>query len=326
MEAGPHRPYLLLVRCGRKSLHASWQQSQEGRSFDIIALAYEYDAIFPKDSQDQIDIVPGAKGFGYHKWISENQWIFERYKYIGLFDDDISTNHDDLNRLFRYCDILQVPLAQPALSIQSYYGLLITRQHSSFLHRWTNWVEVMVPVFRSELLCRCFPTFALDPQGACVEALWATCCDPVLGSIVIIDAVCVTHTRRTASAGSGDRTESNVLKAHGRRRLLSACQGITASIDNLCGITTQGEFLHLGEPRFVSLICGDMLNEGLYRHSLFDALGRGLSAKDVYSQYSLRLNMNFEAMKLDAASDALLHDLAQAAIVAGLAYEKLVEI
>ena len=151
---------LLLVRSGRSSLHPAWKDERSPcRDFDIIALAYGMkEDKYPEGSHDHFYFCPGPKSSGYYSWINENRSIFEEYKYIALFDDDIYTTHTDISRIFEYCEALDISLAQPALTPDSHYSLIITRQHQSFLHRWTNFVEIMAPIFKSKILADCLET------------------------------------------------------------------------------------------------------------------------------------------------------------------------
>jgi len=161
------RKNLVIVRAGTESQHHKWiDKTESERNFDIVALSYGHqEDFFIKGSHDLFHYVPGPKLKGYQDWLQTNDHIFSKYNYIALLDDDIHTSHNDLDRLFAYCQALNISLAQPALTTDSYYSLLITRQHESFLHRWTNWVEIIAPFFKAELLRKCLKTFSLNLYG-----------------------------------------------------------------------------------------------------------------------------------------------------------------
>lgn len=324
MHSARHK-HLLLTRSGKHSLHPTWNQApSDDRNYDLIALNYDADATPPQSAQDELVFLPGPKVAGYIQWLSENPWVFEHYSYIGLFDDDIATSQDQITRIFQYTETLGLSVGQPALSDDSYYAIPITRRHKSFLHRWTNWVEIMAPVFRSDFLKKCMSSLEINPYGGCcTEVIWTTHCSHMPGEIAIIDATPIQHTRRTATAGSGDANAKNARIAHLRKRLVMAQTGIFASIDNLCGVTKEGKFLHLGEDEFVEVIASDFSNEGISLHELVNPQGNAYSTRAIYSNYIERLCFNAEAMQQECASSKLMTDLGIAAMQAGLTYEEL---
>ena len=147
-------------------------------------------------------------------------------------------------------DLLDLQIAQPALTPESNYSLMITRQHKSFMHRWSNWVEICA-IFRSDILKNCLETFPLNMYGGgALENLWPRYCNPVIGSMAIIDKIPV-HTRPVGSAGSGspsDKTQSsNIIK-----KLWDSNYAGSSPSDNICGLTIEGNFLHLGEIEFLT--------------------------------------------------------------------------
>lgn len=122
-----NRKNLILTRCGNHSLHPGWSSSEIERTYDIAGIAYEDLNLDSSQGLDFTETIEGAKSPGYYQWIHDNQWIFEKYEYIGLFDDDIKTNTSTLNALFEYTKILNLSIVQPALTSESWSGLLITK-------------------------------------------------------------------------------------------------------------------------------------------------------------------------------------------------------
>lgn len=327
------RRHLLLTRTGKQSLHPTWTDNHDqsrhdqSRSYDLIALSYDPEAVYPQNAQDDLITIPGPKVSGYIEWLHQNEWVFDEYSYIGLFDDDIATTQQQIERVFKYIATLGLSVGQPALSEDSFYAIPLTRQHKSFLHRWTNWVEIMAPVFRADFLKKCMGSLKFNPYGGCcTEVIWTTLCDHIPGEIAIIDATPIKHTRRTATAGSGDAQADNAKIAQLRKRLVMAQTGIFASIDNLCGVTKEGGFLHLGEEKFIHTIANDFKNKGMLLHEQVNPLGNAYSTRGIYRSYIDRLYQNAEAMQLGGASEKLLEELSLTAIQAGMLYEQLKEI
>jgi len=324
-----NRPNLVLVRAGGESLHPQWRDtSSPNRNFDVIALPYEQkEDIYPEHSHDDLHFAPGPKVKGYYEWIKNNTSIFADYDYIALFDDDIITTHHDLSRLFQYCKILKLQLAQPALSHNSYYSLLITRQHNSFLHRWTNWVEIMAPIFSTNLLEKCLETFKLNIYGGgSLESLWPRHCERMIGSVAIIDKIPIQHTREMGSAGSGTAgNQSRKLKYY-LRKIVQIQHAFNPTFDNICGLTTDGKFHHLGERRMLQLLAYDIDVLGLEKHSKIDYDGGNISTNVLCTQYLKSAHRNFEAINGCEINDQFKNDLMLTAIQAGAVYESLLAI
>ena len=229
-------------------MHSQWWDDSPSRSFDIFLIAYEEQGLsVGSDSWiDKSFLVEGPKIGGYYRWLSEHQDLIAGYERVALFDDDILTTISDLDRLFAYCEILSAEIAAPALSPQSFYTVPITRRHCSFLHRWTNWVEIMAPIFSVATLKKCLDSFALNLEGGSwIEHLWTLKCEQIPGSLAIIDHIPIFHTRPVQSAGSGVQGRASKRLQYLEGKLLFLQTGISAHIDNICGLTVDGHFLHI---------------------------------------------------------------------------------
>ena len=187
------KPFLIVARVGDRSLHPHWLQ--DGAPMFDVFLSYFGDE--PQKYRDQATYYEQAKG---GKWpeigrIVEQNWdLISQYKAVWFPDDDLLINASEINRLFSFMLAFDLALAQPALSMDSYFShssLLV--QHNSAL-RLTNFIEVMAPVFSAKALQTLRHTFKQSPSGWGLDNLW-----PHLLSaddrIAVIDAVTVVHTR-----------------------------------------------------------------------------------------------------------------------------------
>ena len=88
-------------------------------------------------------------------------------------------------------------LAQPSLSIESssFPNHSITIQNRKYYLRFTNFVELMCPVFSQEMLKACLPVFNKTQGAYCLDHIWGGIEGRVPGRMGIIDDVAVTHTR-----------------------------------------------------------------------------------------------------------------------------------
>lgn len=290
---------LVIVRTGQESEHLNWTETPEGRSFDIIVLTYIDPEKLDWDNkkQDKIEYEPGEKLGALHAWLSNSSSIFEQYEYIMLVDDGIRTNHRDINRLFNYTKMLSLEISQPSLSPDSYYSLAITKSHRSFLHRWTNGVEALAPIFKSQTLAKCLPTFGINPNGeGNIEALWNQHCSHPIGSIAVIDKITVDQIRRAGTLGSGVAGNTNYMTPHYQQRMISTLTCACPQFNNICALKADGKFLHMGDKEFIDLAAQDVLVSGLEQHPKMSSQGTLLHRDDIYRSYINELILNYEAI------------------------------
>lgn len=282
---------LVIVRCGAKSLHPKWStlSSDTERDFDIFASYYT-----DKDStsltfsaQDQVYYNSGSKWEGIHELLCflNNESILDEYDYIWLPDDDILTCYSDISKLFDIARILNLILCQPSLSQDSYFTHLITCQHKGFLLRYTNFVEVMVPMFKTSFLKSIIPTFSINRSGWGLEAAWLKYLRNPLGAIAVIDLISVIHTREVASAGSGVQTNRNRRLPYAEAEVLHAISGSGQRIDNLCGLTRNFRFLTFLDSDLTESLAADALTFDYSRHACLDWSGTYTPPRDAYHRY-----------------------------------------
>jgi hypothetical protein len=111
---------LVVVRCGRDSLHWDWLDARRG-NWDLALCPYQEIDARGHDAQ----VIPGQKWDGLAAFFATNSALRD-YDYIWLPDDDIATDAATLNALFTFCDAFKIDLAAPALAPDSYFSHLIT--------------------------------------------------------------------------------------------------------------------------------------------------------------------------------------------------------
>lgn len=190
------KPYLALFRAGPKSLHPEAVKQLDDQNFDY-ALSW-----FGDETPESLGMAEGAS-FVHHikgaKWPGLEQTLvahweqIQKYSYVWLPDDDLLCDPSTISRMFSICDELQLELAQPALTRDSYLSHIITMQHTEFQIRFTNFVEVMAPVFSADMLAKIFPTLHGQISGYGLDGLWPRYSH--MGKVAIIDDTPVKHTR-----------------------------------------------------------------------------------------------------------------------------------
>jgi len=259
------RTNLVIVRTGSTSSHAQWHQKKT-RNFDIINLTYSLKHQYQVHYQDRIAYEEGAKNGAIFSWLQKNISVFDDYEFIMLIDDDIDTCHDDLDRLFQYAKLADFEICQPALDQSSFFTLAITKRHPSFLHRWTNSVEIMCPIFKSSVLKKCMPTLEMNKEGGGnIENLWNHACQRRIGGIAIIDKISVHHNRETGSQGSGTKANSPVDPLS-RQQMISLMTCSFPMWNNICALKLNGTFIHFGEHNFLQQLADNIVDMGLQHH------------------------------------------------------------
>lgn len=180
---------LIVLRCGRGSLHWDWLSSSS-ENWDLVLCPYE-----PIDARGlEAHLIPGQKWDGLRLFFG----LFDRWKnydYICLPDDDLAVKNGIWSAFFNFCAEKRIQLAAPALLPASYYSHLITMQNLNFSARQTSFVEIMMPCFSTDFFSEILPTLNLTKSGFGfgLDFLWPGMLK--YENIWISDATPVLHTR-----------------------------------------------------------------------------------------------------------------------------------
>jgi tetratricopeptide (TPR) repeat protein len=200
----PRKKYLVVVRAGNSSLHPTWLKGTAERNWDLIV--HSYGSECPWSDEEGVEIIRatgpdivGPKMRAMHSLYGQRRNDFLAYDYVCFADDDLAASIETFNLMFAMCDQFGLELAQPALTHDSYMGSWgITMENSSFLLRYTNFVEVMCPVFSRAFLELCVPTFIENVSGYGLDILWSSWASSPW-KIAILDACSLKHTRASFS-------------------------------------------------------------------------------------------------------------------------------
>ena len=185
---------LIIVRAGKGSFHEGWLVDRADRNWDIAVS--RHDEMAPSEgveftSDDKAGKVPALNSF-----IKNNRELLNRYDYICFADDDLRASAVTWNCLFDICAEYGLELAQPALTCDSYLGHKFTIQDGRSLLRFTNFVEMMCPIFSRAALGVCYQTFSYESEfywGH--DFVWPHLLGNPRDRMAIIDAFPVTHMR-----------------------------------------------------------------------------------------------------------------------------------
>lgn len=104
----------------------------------------------------------------YHisKYLTNNQL---QYNYVGVIDDDIIFKISDFNYMLHIADIHQLDVFQPSISKDSYFSHRKFVNRSGLMVSMIDWVEIMAPFYRQNLLIACEPYFSKTISGQGVD-------------------------------------------------------------------------------------------------------------------------------------------------------------
>lgn len=240
------KPYLALWRAGRNSLHPHAIERLAQQNFDY-ALSWFGDT--PPDAPGAafVHLQKGAKWPGLEATLLAHWDTISRYRYVWLPDDDLLCQPEQVSRLFSICNDLQLDLAQPALTADSYFSHVITLQHREFQLRFTDFVEIMAPVLSIEMLAKVHPTLKGQVSGYGLDGLWPRMTQ--MGKVAIIDDTPVKHTRPVGGPNYAFNKKAGVDPVH-EDWLVSAAHQIDRPWDvqlNLGGLLQNGDAICLGQ-------------------------------------------------------------------------------
>lgn len=191
--------FLVICRAGDHSLHPQWLAPVAEKNFDLWIDYYGNEHNKYLNDCDRYSEAKGPKWARIHELIEELQDKVFEYDAVWFPDDDLSADGTTINRMFQCFTEYELSLAQPALTKDSYYSHWITLRNSGLTLRYTNFVEIMAPLFSRDALKSCWPTFNRNFTGWGLDYIWPT----ILSGkkIAIMDKTPIWHTR---PIGGGD--------------------------------------------------------------------------------------------------------------------------
>nr|VFJ60538.1 MAG: Protein of unknown function (DUF707) [Candidatus Kentron sp. DK] len=191
-----HIYILTLIRTGTESKALPWLISDTFRDVSDCAISrYGNESTTEKETGCLHHHFPGGKWAGIYDFFRQHPDLLERYDWFWFPDDDIETTPEEARR---FLDIVQregFALAQPSLKPDSYYAHRITLSNPRFQFRRTNFVELMVPVIRRDLLKKVLPLFKDRHAALGLDFFWHQLTERPARDVAIVDAVAMGHYR-----------------------------------------------------------------------------------------------------------------------------------
>lgn len=144
----PHT-FLLYTSAGDNNNIKSWLAEKE---YDIWISYYGESKNKLSSWADYYEMRKGGKFPNLLNVYKDNKKLFDKYDYVCVSDDDIKISGQLINFLFKTCKEYDLWIAQPAFLCSGKISHSITRKrHFSFL-RYTDFVEMTCPIFRTDKL------------------------------------------------------------------------------------------------------------------------------------------------------------------------------
>lgn len=197
----PPTPYLVISRIGPESLHAEWLMAAGGGGVDFLLSSYDADLAPVEHPAVRFETRPGTKVAGYAAILRDHAGLISKYRYVALFDDDLSIDAASLAALFRLIDAGGFKIAQPALDHDSYFTYACLLRHPGAMLRHVNFIEMMCPIFRSDILLDLALLFELGFESG-IDLVWSAIVHRNPGDFAVIDSLPVRHSRPVGSLKS----------------------------------------------------------------------------------------------------------------------------
>lgn len=227
-NANGARRNLVVVRAGKNSLHPKWLDAGRHRNWDLVVSLYDPDARFDNGPDVPVVIQRGGKWDGLYALFSQSD-ILDRYDYVWLPDDDINACSADIDAIFDSMRQYDLDVAQPSLTRNSYFTHFALMSCPGFVLRYTNFVEIMVPCLKVNLLRIVLEDFKYSMSGFGLDYIWCRLSDNPRYKAAIVDRVAVRHTRPIGRVLRSQMAKNGII-AEDEEQVLRSCYEVEGRI------------------------------------------------------------------------------------------------
>ena len=165
-----HNKYLVFSSVGDVNSVFTWLSDFDDKLFDLVVYYYG-DKDPPAVNADKLVRRKGLKLENFHHFLSNND--ISRYDAIWLADDDIVIDTNSINKLFELFSQYNLYLAQPSYTNDSFTPWRdVAVNDPGCILRYTNFVEVGVPVFSTKIIPKLFESFKGAGTGYGLDYIW----------------------------------------------------------------------------------------------------------------------------------------------------------
>lgn len=232
---------LVIVRAGDRSLHRGWGADEPECQFDLIVSYYGSDSSAFRLPYERRADQKGGKWDGLFALFSQQPDLLQRYRYFWLPDDDIEADRQTIESIFASMRRFDLDIAQPSLTLDSYFSHLPLIRCKSFELRFVDKIEIMAPCIKADVLAKVLPLFEHSMSGFGLDKLWTRLATDNRRRAAVFDSLPVRHTRPVGTAlaqvmlHSGLTREAEYMKLRAKYGLDDVFLPISyAAVDRKC--------------------------------------------------------------------------------------------
>jgi len=199
-QRGEKRGFAVYLQCGASSIHRHWLSDDASKPWDLIVNHYDWSHVgqLPCDVEfQQVGKLPGTKFTSFSVLLRTWPNLIADYDYVLLLDDDIYLEERDITSLFEQAQNNRLDLVQASLSADSHgsHDVFFTKGTGGL--RFTNGVEIMMPVISRRALDVGGHLFGETISGWGLDlALAKLVFNRLHGKAAIADAIVARHTKK----------------------------------------------------------------------------------------------------------------------------------
>ncbi len=199
----PRHRYLVFTSAGDYTNLDRWLNGP--RNFDLWITYYGDQESRFRDLADYYNLRKGSKFQNLHFAYQASKTQLHHYRAILVLDDDILIDSQDINQLFEIREEFDLWILQPAFRTVGKVSWDITRLHPTSRIRFTNFVEMSCPLFRTDKLFTFLERYDPKLVGYGIDWWFLHAIGPDLeGHVAVVDEVsCLNPTDK----GKGGRRE-----------------------------------------------------------------------------------------------------------------------
>ncbi|WP_170770668.1 hypothetical protein [Ruegeria lacuscaerulensis] len=219
---------LVVVRAGNNSLHHRWQDLPlKQRDYDLLVSYFSDDAFAAFTPQPGVEavLIKGGKWDGLYKTLSDRD--LDQYDFIWLPDDDLDISAQDVNALFQAMRTHGLRIAQPSLTLDSYYSHFVFSRCPGFVLRYINYIEIMAPCLHRDVLKKALPLFQGTMSGYGLDYIWCRWAEAGAYRTAILDEIAMHHTRPVGKALKSAMAETGNLSSEQEEAVLKEMFDLT---------------------------------------------------------------------------------------------------
>ena len=202
---------IIIICAGDDSYHHKKKWFAKSRKYILCVNYFGSKNNMKKNYRDECDIYIESQG---PKWVIIRNILmktkfWKKFDFIAFPDDDLDITVTKWNKLFQYGHKFNLNLYQPALVDNGPEYIVHTHltQHTECDFRYSDFVEIMIPIFSKNALKKSFKILT----DSMIKSGWGV--DYIISrnilrnkSIAVIDSIPITHTKKLGHTNSSKKS------------------------------------------------------------------------------------------------------------------------